>query len=512
VGCPTREQLSAYADDALTPDERAQVEGHLAECDACAAEFSWLEQVAAAVAYADAAIPAVEEGLCLPAEDLAEYAEGRGGPGFRGRVERHLAACRECRRTVGYLSEVATETGMAVSPETVAAARVEKRQRTLAVLQATFLPTPLWSAPVYAVLGAFASFLLFAVLLPRIGHPLPVSVREPANQIPGAMTQPDNPENGMPGMPGSPDNPMPPDMQGTPGMPGMPGMSPGMGGMPGSGGMIPPPPPPSSLPPLPPMDEGLKPPPPLPPMPSMGNPGGRSRPRRTSSGGSPNVLPPPPPLPGGETVEPAPAPPAPKPTVSFWDMELSSATKLAASEKTEDLVSARDLYEAFLRHPAGSNEQQAKAWERYAAISNKLRLPIDVLLRPTPGRAAAPVVVLEPPLQIGNMQTAAISLYGEPSEKMGDPIKGETLKYGSRGLAFTLQNGKLVAIILLLPSAGSVDGIRVGDRAEGLQARFGDPTKEPGDGFVRWKYPNRGAYFTLRDGVVTRIDIKEPAS
>ena len=227
------------------------------------------------------------------------------------------------------------------------------------------------------------------------------------------------------------------------------------------------------------------------------------------------MLPPLPPLPGGETGAPPPSvpkPPAPKPTVSFWDMQLSSASKLSASEKTEDLMAARDTYEAYLRHPSGSNEQQAKAWERYAAISNKLRLPIDVILQPTPGKAPAPVVVLEPPLQIGNMQTAAISLYGEPSEKMGDPIKGETLKYGSRGLAFTLQNGKLVAIILLLPSAGSVEGIRVGDKGEMVQARLGDPTKETGDGFVRWKYPSRGVYLVMREGIVTRIDIKEPAS
>jgi len=42
-GCAARrDDLAAYALGALTPDEAADFEGHLAECDACRAELRWL--------------------------------------------------------------------------------------------------------------------------------------------------------------------------------------------------------------------------------------------------------------------------------------------------------------------------------------------------------------------------------------------------------------------------------------------------------------------------------------
>jgi len=506
VGCPTREQLSAFVDGAATPDEASSIEAHLAECDSCASEAAWFAQVTSASAYADTAMPAAEEGTCLAAEDLAEYAEGRGGPGFRGRVERHLAACADCRRTVAYLNETAIEAGVAITPETSAAARAERMQKFWSGVRAAFVPAPIWSAPVYAILGALATLLVVAVVLPKTGHSLPVNVRESASELPGAnpsMTNPENPENpespGNPGMPGSP------DMQ--------PGAPPSAPGMPGSGPGSPPSPP-TILPPLPPVDEGLKPPPPPPmgsmgPLPGVPSGGGRSG-RRHSGGGS--TPPPPPPSSGGGAPPPPASGGAPEKQVSFWDMELATTANLLSSTKPEDLEEARQTYEAYLRHPTGSNEQQQNAWANYSKVCNKLRLPIDVALQPQPGHSAAPEVVLEPAVRIGGVDSAVLALYGDPSERMGDPIKGETLKYGQRGLAFTVQNGKLISIILTLPSAGAVDGVRVGDKSSVLADRYGEPTgKDHGDGWDKWKYSTHGLVFTIRSKIITRIDVKEPA-
>ncbi|NQT19361.1 MAG: zf-HC2 domain-containing protein [Planctomycetes bacterium] len=93
------EQLSAYLDDELSPEERLQVESHLKQCADCRAEFKRLQRTAELTSESLRAV------RCISPEDKAAYIHGRMNASERSEVEEHLARCRNCSAEIEELRE-----------------------------------------------------------------------------------------------------------------------------------------------------------------------------------------------------------------------------------------------------------------------------------------------------------------------------------------------------------------------------------------------------------------------
>lgn len=93
------EQLSAYLDDELSPEERRQVESHLKECGECRAEFKRLWKIS------ELASDSLRSIRCISPEDKAAYIHSKMGAAQRSKVEKHLARCRNCSAEIEELRE-----------------------------------------------------------------------------------------------------------------------------------------------------------------------------------------------------------------------------------------------------------------------------------------------------------------------------------------------------------------------------------------------------------------------
>lgn len=93
------EQLSAYLDDELSPEERLQVESHLKECGDCRAEFGRIRNIA------ELASESLRSVRCVSPEDKTAYIHDLMDAAQRSKVDKHLARCRNCSAEIEELRE-----------------------------------------------------------------------------------------------------------------------------------------------------------------------------------------------------------------------------------------------------------------------------------------------------------------------------------------------------------------------------------------------------------------------
>src|SRR5690349_25121378 len=77
VDCGNRVRLDAYHDGELSPAERSDVEAHLRDCPACAADLAAMRRMSGAFADAAPREPSHEQLLRLARSVRAEPAGGR---------------------------------------------------------------------------------------------------------------------------------------------------------------------------------------------------------------------------------------------------------------------------------------------------------------------------------------------------------------------------------------------------------------------------------------------------
>jgi len=93
--------ISPYLDDELEPEERAQFEEHLAECETCRAEVEQMRRVVILASHS------LQSARCLQAHEKADYVHGRLSPERKRDVEEHLKHCRNCRSDIKELQALA---------------------------------------------------------------------------------------------------------------------------------------------------------------------------------------------------------------------------------------------------------------------------------------------------------------------------------------------------------------------------------------------------------------------
>jgi hypothetical protein len=79
-------------------------------------------------------------------------------------------------------------------------------------------------------------------------------------------------------------------------------------------------------------------------------------------------------------------------------------------------------------------------------------------------------------ISLGDTEQHALDVLGVPDEVVPN-AEGEALQYAARGLEITAtKKDGVVAIHLLKPEAGSIDGIRIGDIARAVILKWGMPS------------------------------------
>jgi hypothetical protein len=77
-------------------------------------------------------------------------------------------------------------------------------------------------------------------------------------------------------------------------------------------------------------------------------------------------------------------------------------------------------------------------------------------------------------VKLGDTEQRALDLLGVPDE-VNSTSDGELLEYTTKGLEVTCTKDGVIAIRLLAPGAGSIDGIKVGDIARDVMLKWGAP-------------------------------------
>ena len=152
------EQLSAYIDGELNPQERREVEEHLNACPRCRAEYEQLKEVA------ELASDSLRWVRCVSVADRAAYVNGTLDDSRRREVDKHLARCKSCRAEVEQLRQWLIEGGeqpadapaFAEVELQLAPAALPKPRRKLASYVTIFVPL----AAAAAIVVAFASILI----------------------------------------------------------------------------------------------------------------------------------------------------------------------------------------------------------------------------------------------------------------------------------------------------------------------------------------------------------------
>jgi hypothetical protein len=78
-------------------------------------------------------------------------------------------------------------------------------------------------------------------------------------------------------------------------------------------------------------------------------------------------------------------------------------------------------------------------------------------------------------VKLGDTEQRALDLLGPPDEA-NSTTTGELLEYRTRGLEVTCTKDGVIAMRLVKPEAGSIDGISVGDIARAVILKWGVPT------------------------------------
>ncbi len=77
-------------------------------------------------------------------------------------------------------------------------------------------------------------------------------------------------------------------------------------------------------------------------------------------------------------------------------------------------------------------------------------------------------------VKLGDTEQHALDLLGPPDD-VNSTSNGELLEYTTKGLEVTCTKDGVIAIRLLAPDAGSIDGIKVGDIARDVMLKWGAP-------------------------------------
>jgi hypothetical protein len=106
-------------------------------------------------------------------------------------------------------------------------------------------------------------------------------------------------------------------------------------------------------------------------------------------------------------------------------------------------------------------------------LLNLLPTAAPVMAEPRPWKTGD-----EPPaingVKLGDTEQRALDLLGVPDE-VNSTSSGELLEYTTKGLEVTATKDGVIAIRLLSPGAGSIDGIKVGDIARTVMLKWGAP-------------------------------------
>jgi len=95
-------ELSAYLDNALTPDRHKQVEMHLRSCGECADMLSAFQQNRERVAALSHPVPSTLKDAAMAEihtqfqDELSAYLDNELAPAEHQRIEAHLHTCNEC--------------------------------------------------------------------------------------------------------------------------------------------------------------------------------------------------------------------------------------------------------------------------------------------------------------------------------------------------------------------------------------------------------------------------------
>ena len=101
--CPNRELLPLLAAGELEGERRAELERHVAACDECRLELGRLRALADALILDLGRGQRPADSTCREAEAVMAYADGSLEEARRGPVEAHLASCSACRRLLADL-------------------------------------------------------------------------------------------------------------------------------------------------------------------------------------------------------------------------------------------------------------------------------------------------------------------------------------------------------------------------------------------------------------------------
>ncbi len=104
-------ELSAYLDNALTPNRHKQVETHLRSCSECSDMLSAFQKNRQMVADLSRPVPSTLKDAVMAKihtqfqDELSAYLDNELAPAMRQRIEAHLHACSECSDMLSALRE-----------------------------------------------------------------------------------------------------------------------------------------------------------------------------------------------------------------------------------------------------------------------------------------------------------------------------------------------------------------------------------------------------------------------
>lgn len=97
-----QDELSAYLDNALTPDRHKQVEAHLRSCEECSDMLSAFQKNRQRVADLSHPVPSTLKDAVMAKihmqfqDELSAYLDNELAPAMQERIETHLHTCSEC--------------------------------------------------------------------------------------------------------------------------------------------------------------------------------------------------------------------------------------------------------------------------------------------------------------------------------------------------------------------------------------------------------------------------------
>jgi metalloendopeptidase OMA1, mitochondrial len=164
---------------------------------------------------------------------------------------------------------------------------------------------------------------------------------------------------------------------------------------------------------------------------------------------------------------------------------------------------APDVLEAYLQ--IDTNERSE--WRREAiALRGPGGGPVAAPARPPAARPTRSVPPSIAGVKLGDAPATVLKVLGPP-DNVKEMKGGVIWHYESRGIAIGVDpEGGVVFLALLTPSAGSIDGVRVGDPVAAARAKWGNPSDVEADALTF----DRGGWFLkviIEEGLIATIGI-----